>query len=143
MRLSYIHLPAGREPPSIAGVGPFKAVLVLDQAVTEEWQGRVCAWLVRSGCLYMMAWGTACSAWHDSVDYAALSAVDFNEAPDDKFVMTTWHDDEPLREAFWFASHVAHHPTVLLSDTIIIDIGGTEREAQLLEAYSSAQDETL
>jgi hypothetical protein len=139
MGIDYLHLPAGLEPPPMEGPGPFRAVLVLNQAVTGEWRERLSAWLVRSGCLYMMAWGPDSSAWDDSVDYANLSAADFGDVPDDRFVMTTWHDAEPLSETFWFAGHAAHHPTVDLNRTLIIDISPDAREAGMLAAYAEAQ----
>lgn len=140
MSVSYLHFPPGSEPPPIDALRPFKAVLVLDQAVPDEWQRLVSDWLVSSGCLYMMAWGAGCSSWDDSVDDASIFANDFNEIPDDKFVVTTWHDDESLSETFWFASHTACHPTVPLNNVIIIDVGVGERETQLLDAYSAAEN---
>ncbi|MFN3932324.1 MAG: hypothetical protein ACK4JY_11300 [Brevundimonas sp.] len=143
MSVTYLHLPPGEEPPAIDALRPFKAVLVLDQAVSEEWQGRVSDWLVKSGCLYMMAWGTGCSSWDDSVDYANLSATDFGDMSDDQFVLTTWHDDEPLAATFWFAGHAAVHPTVPLSNVVIIDVGVRDRETRMREAYALAQTETV
>lgn len=89
MSVTYLHLPHGGEPPPIDALKPFKAVVVLDQAVSDDWQGRVSDWLVRSGCLYMMAWGPDSGSWDESVDWASLSVVDFAEAPDDRFVMTS------------------------------------------------------
>lgn len=139
MRVTYLHLLPGSEPPSIDALRPFKAVLVLDQAVPAEWQSRVSEWLVSSGCLYMMAWGVGCSSWDDSVDWANLSAASFDEIHDDKFVMTTWHEHESLSETLWFAAHTAFHPRVPLDDLIIIDIGPDERKTQVLAAYSAAQ----
>lgn len=139
MGVTYLHLPAESEPPPLGGLGRFQAVLVLSQAVTDEWQTLISDWLVRGGCLYMMAWGVACRSWDDSVDNASLSASDFGEVPDDQFVITTWHDSEPLSETLWFAAHAAYHPTVPLEDIVIVDIGPGEREGELLSACSAAQ----
>jgi len=139
MSVSYVHLPPEAELSSIGEAGPFRAVLVLEQAVADDWQSRVSEWLVKSGCLYMMAWGVECSSWDDSVDGANLSVVGLEDIPDDRFVMTTWHDNEPLTETFWFAGFTAHHPTVPLEHVVIIDIGPTSRESQMLNAYKEAQ----
>lgn len=139
MSVSYVHLPPETQLPSFGEAGPFKSVLVLEQAVSPDWQNRVSEWLVKSGCLYMMAWGAECSSWDDSVDWANISVVGLNEIPDDQFVMTTWHDDEPLLETFWFAGSTAHDPTVPLEHVVIIDIGLTNREDQILQAYKKAQ----
>ena len=139
MTVSYVHLPPEAQLPSVEEAGPFRAVLVLEQAVTDDWQSRVSEWLVKSGCLYMMAWGADCSSWDDSVDWANHSVVGLDNIPDDRFVMTTWHDDEPLAETFWFAGFAAHHPTVPLERIAIIDIGPTNREGEMLQAYEAAQ----
>jgi hypothetical protein len=139
MSVSYVHLPPEAHLPSIGEAGPFRAVLVLEQAVADDWQSRVSEWLVKSGCLYMVAWGVECSSWDDSVDGANLSVVGLEDIPDDRFVMTTWHDNEPLTETFWFAGFTAHHPTVPLEHVAIIDIGPRNRESEMLQAYEAAQ----
>jgi hypothetical protein len=115
-------------------------VLVIEQPFTGEWQFFVSEWLVRAGCLYMMAWGGDCSRWDDSVDDANGAAFTFGEIPDDAFIMTTWHADEPLRETMWFASHAACHPTVALDHTIIIHISAEDRRAELLGDYQAAKE---
>jgi hypothetical protein len=137
--VSYLHLPAGQTPPSLEGWGPFRAVLVIEQAVTHDWRSLVSAWLVSRQCLYMVAWGIDCSAWDDSVDYANISAFDFGDIPEDAHVMTTWHDDEPLSEAFWFAAHSAFHPTIALDRTLIVHISAEAREEALLQAFRQVQ----
>jgi len=138
--VTYLHLPSGQQPPLLKEAASFKVVVVIEQAVEAEWQSLVSDWLVESRCLYMMAWGIDCSSWDDSVDHANLSAFDFGEIPDDSFVMTTWHADEPLREAFWYAAHTACHPTVALDRTMIVDISAKARMTELLAAYQAAAD---
>jgi hypothetical protein len=94
----------------------------------------------------MMAWGPESSAWDDSVDAANLSALGGEEAPcgkeipDDDFVMTTWHDDEPLSETFWFSEHSAFHPTISINETIIVDVGPQARRTALIEMLKAAQE---
>ena len=138
--ITYLHLPSGQKPPPLEGYPPFKAVLVIEQPFTGQWQSLVSEWLVQGGCLYMMAWGRDCSSWNDSVDHANGSAFNFGEIPDDAFVMTTWHADEPLREALWFAAHTACHPTKVLDRTIIVHISAKERRVELLGEYQAAHD---
>jgi hypothetical protein len=87
----------------------------------------------------MMAWGRACSSWDDSVDEANLAAFDFGDIPDESFVMTTWHEGEPLEEVFWFAEHAAIHPMMELTRTIIVHITANAREVELLGAFQRAQ----
>lgn len=82
----------------------------------------------------MMAWGTGCSSWDDAVDLANLEAFDFREIPDDDFVMTTWHESESLEEVLSFCVNLAHHPTVQLENTLVLQLGGSNRENEILSA---------
>ncbi len=135
-----MHLPAGSEPPVIGQDGPFKAVLVVEQDSAQEWRDRVGDWMIRSGCLFMMAWGRDAVEWHDSVDWALLTIHDFQDIPDKKHVMTTWHDDESLADVFWFSGHAAWHDTAPEMHTWIIHVGEGDRKQLILEKYAAAQD---
>jgi len=42
--------------------------------------------LVANNCGYAVCAGIECERWHDAIDQAALEA--------DRFLMTTWHEDE-------------------------------------------------
>jgi len=110
---------------------------VIEEKVTDDWREQVSRWLVASGCLYMMARGDECSRWDDSVDYANLEAFDYGDIPDERFVMTTWHERQSLAEVFWFAAHCAYHPTIELA-TVILDIAAAPREAEIRTLYNDA-----
>ncbi len=86
----------------------------------------------------MMAWGSSCSSWDDSVDMANIEQFEFADIPEDKFVMTTWHADEPLSEAFWFSKNCATHPVIKLERTVVIHIAGEALEKELLTVYRDA-----
>ncbi len=49
-----------------------------------------------------------------------LEVFDFGDIPDSEFVVTTWHENEPLQEDFWFAKEAAHHPTVKLDNILVL-----------------------
>jgi len=136
---SYFRIQQGEPLPDIALHAPFRAVVIIESQYTSEWQDEVSDWLVNSGCLYMMAWGPRCSEWDDSVDYAMQKRFDFEEAPDESFVMTTWHNNESLEEVFWFAQFCAHDPYVELN-SLIVHVSDTDRGAELLRRYAEAQD---
>ena len=138
MVTNYLQLYAGAKLPDITNLRPFRSVVVIDDETTPEWQSQVSTWLVKSGCLYMMAWGKKCSAWDDSVDLANLEAFNYGDIPDDKFVMTTWHEKEPLNEVFWFSKNSAVHPTMDLPNLLILHISDTNKENELLSEYENA-----
>ncbi|WP_455423534.1 DUF7684 family protein [Agrilutibacter terrestris] len=135
---TYIHLARGSTPPDLGARSPFRAVVIAEQAVPTDWQDEVSDWLVRSGCLFMMAWGYGCSSWDDSVDMANLRAFDYGDIPDDQFVMTSWHENESLSEVFSFAKHHADHGEVELQRTVLVHIAASSQEPSLLQVYNEA-----
>ena len=136
--VTYLHLTAGASLPQLKSERNYKAVVMIEDEVTKEWQWEVSQWLVKTGCLYMMAWGRDCSSWDDSVDYANIEDCNYEGIPDEKFIMTTWHDDEPLAEVLGFAKESARHGHVDLDSTLIIHIGPHEKEKNTLRAFHEA-----
>ena len=127
--------------PAVADHAPFRAVVVIDAPYSTGWQKDVSDWLVLSGCLYMMAWGEDCSSWDDSVDYANRDAFSSGEIPDEKFVMTTWHERQSLDDVFWQAQFAADHPDVALAGTLIIHISDKEAGDEFLARFIAARDQ--
>ena len=129
--MKYIQFQPGSALPDISDLSPLRSVVVIEESVTPEWQAQVSDWLVKSGCLYMMAWGKECSTWDNSVDFANLETFNFENIPDDKFVYTTWHEDEPLKEVFWFSKHSADHPEIEISSTLVLHISNQNKKTEL------------
>lgn len=124
--------------PEAPALAPFRAVIVIDADTSPAWREAVSDWLVGAGCLYAMAWGANSSAWDDAIDMANLRRFDFETIPSDRFVMTTWHDDEPLVETFQFCKQCALHPSVDLTDTLLLHVSRESRELELIQAYALA-----
>lgn len=136
--MHYRHLNSSSGYPNISALRPFKAVLIVEEALGSDQQALICRWLIASGCLYLMAWGLDCRSWPDAVTHANRDACDSDSIPSESLVMTTWHENEPLRKVFWFAKHTAMHPCFELENTVIIDLSPKEREAELVALYESA-----
>jgi len=113
--------------PHIENLPPFKAVVLIEREIPDEERRKISAWLVRSGCLYMMAWGEDAATFHDAVDDANLEMFDFGDIPEDQYVMTTWHDDEPVEEVFWFSANAAHHPIAEIKNMLVLHIGEADQ----------------
>jgi hypothetical protein len=86
----------------------------------------------------MMAWGPGCSSWDDSVDLANLEQFNFGEVPDDRFVMTTWHESEPLLEVFEFSKFTAMHPTIEIENTLILHVNGNGKAHEFTRMLQNA-----
>lgn len=137
-RLTYLQLPPGVTPPDVSALSPFRTVLIAEAEASPEWQATVSQWLVRAGCLYTMAWGASGSSWDTAVDLANIEQFDYKEIPEDALVMTTWHDNEPLEEVFWFSKNNGFHPTVELTNTLLLHIAYRYDEQAMLATYATA-----
>ena len=138
MGLEYVHLPPNEAPPQLPS-GPLRAVIISETTVADGWRDSIAQWLVNGGCLYAIAWGTECEEWHDAVDWAVLETFDYGDIPDDKFVMTTWHTDELLSEALWFAGNCASHPDIELERTVLLHVANQAKADEMIATYAASQ----
>ena len=138
--LTYLHLPPDADLPELALRSPFLAIVLAEDDVAEMWLWDVARWLVASGARYVQAWGRDAGAWTEAVDDAALEAVDYEDAPDDRQVLTAAHDpaDEDVDEVFWFAKHRAAHPALSLDAVLILHIASAPRKEEIEAAYADA-----
>jgi hypothetical protein len=134
----YLHLKPGAALPAILVGAPFRTVVIAEVGVPPEWQGEVSSWLLRAGCLYVMAWGEDCSTWDEAVDTANFELYEFGDIPAGQDAMTTWHNDETLEEVMWFAKNSARHPDVAIENTLLLHISPEGRKQELLQAYTNA-----
>ena len=138
--LTYLHLPPDADLPELGDRPPFLAIVLAENEVAEMWSWDVARWLVASGARYVQAWGRDAGAWTEAVDDAALEAVDYEDAPDDRQVLTAAHDpaDEDVDEVFWFAKHRAAHPALSLDAVLILHIASAPRKEEIEAAYADA-----
>lgn len=138
----YLHVAPESLLPEWKHRKPFNAVVVATQAVSDEWQDLVSDWLVKSGCLCMLAWGVDCIVWDDTVDHATRKFYDPGEIPDEGFVLTTWHTDDSLEDVFWQAQFVSNwtYGDQHLDLTLILDISDVERGSELLALFDQSID---
>ena len=85
--------------------GAYSLLLVTLAPVSREDKNRLAAEIIASDARHIACWGVDCEDWHDTLDWAYLETDANFSPPDDRFVMTTWHDEEPLAGALfslWF-----------------------------------------
>jgi hypothetical protein len=134
----YVHLKPGELPPAVHRADASRVVLIAEAIASSAYREAVARELIESGCLYFMSWGVECEAWHDEVDMASIQKFDFQEIPEDAFVMTSWHERESLSEVFWFCKNNAFHPTVDLKVTVLLHLAPNSNEQELLTSYTEA-----
>ena len=142
MTPAYLHTD-GRVLPKLPEK-PHRMLLIAEIGVETSFMEDLAAAIEASGCLYFMAWGEACARWDDEVDVANLAAHGFEDVPSDKFIMTTWHGDEPLSEAMWFAQHCAlrSYDDRPLPTLVLLHLAATPNETGVAAAFRSAVDGT-
>jgi hypothetical protein len=138
MSINYLQLAPGTHPPDIAALKPFLAVVVIEEEVSSEWRDSTSDWLVKSGCMYMMAWGANCSEWDDAVDMANIQLFNSGDIPEDELVVTTWDADDALSDVFHEAKDIASHSCVELSNTLILHISAEDKAEEFLALYFDA-----
>lgn len=135
--LKYLHLHPDDGLPTLDGLRPFKAIVVVEDDVQETTMWDISRWLIDSGCLYALAWGKQAEAWREAIEDAALEAVNYEDVPDERQVQVTAHEDEDLEEVFWFAQHRAAHAADP-KDTLILHIADVPRRDELEAQYRDA-----
>ena len=92
--------------------GEFALLLVVgDVDITPDEQRALSEEVVRQGCRYAVCVGRQCSTWDDSID--AVGVVDEIEGRVAPWVMTTWHEHEPLDDVVDFfadLTEIANRP---------------------------------
>jgi len=136
--MKYMQLAATDKLPNLPEFKPCKAVLIVETSITPDQRADISQWLVATGCLYMMAWGLDCASWAHSVQLANRKAFDQPEIPDQSLVITTWHEDVPLKDVFWFAKHTASHPCSQLDNLLLLHLSVEGREQELYDEYLAA-----
>ena len=102
--------------------GEFALLLVaVDVDVTPDEQAELSEQFVRAGCRYAVCFGPDSSSWDDSIDMVGvLDEIDGREAP---FVMTTWHDDEPLVETVEYLDTCTRYDDWVASELVVVVLG--------------------
>ena len=105
-------------------------LVVLAEDVTPEEQERLSEEFVRSGCRYAVCFGPTSSSGDDSIDWVGVD--DELEGRDTPFVMTTWHDKEPLEDTVHFFAHNMRVDDWLATEYVALLIGGDSRDEEEL-----------
>lgn len=115
----------------------FRLILVSDTTSPYEWKKAVADLLVNGGCGFAACWGVDCKEWHDAIDDANIDQFPEQDIPDEAFIMTSWHDDETIDEAFWFGKYCARSDSFDMHETVILHHGQIDRENELLELFEA------
>lgn len=88
---------------------------------------------VQSDIVYFCAYGKYCELIHDLFDESFVAMKVF-KGYEGRTVMTTWHNDETLADAFWFCFMADLYEEGIDSESmpiVVIDLDGVDRVAEL------------
>lgn len=89
--------------------------------------------MILFGTAYMCAWGKGCIRVDDSFDTVCVMR-EMNEEKQFPHIMTTWHTNESLDEALWFALNVAYPDEKFVNScasTLVVSVGNEEWNSHL------------
>ena len=87
-------------------IDDYKLLLISnDPDITNDQMNRLSDAIVSTPVKWVAAWGAKCSLWDDAIDLAVLAAFP-DGIPDDRHIMTTWHEDDELSDILNYLTHV-------------------------------------
>ena len=100
-------------------------LVITSPLVSVRQRDRITSDIVRSRCQYALTFGHDCEVWHDVIDEACVG----DGAGEERFLMTTWHDDEPIEDVidflWWNTSYEEFE-----SERLAVVIIGVNRELE-------------
>lgn len=110
-------------------------LIVVDASISDDERDTLSGEIIGQGCRYAVCTGHQCSKWDDSIDLAYLATSPDFSPPDERFVMTTWHEDEPLEDVIHFFRCCTAFDSFTPRHYLTVILGGDEK---MREAVSSA-----
>lgn len=101
---------------------------VFDDAIEPTEQGALSDTFVAQGCRYAVCYGHECSTWDDSIDMSFIATDPDYSPPHDRFVMTTWHDDEPIADVAEFFVRNTSFDNFEAVRFVLVALGGTSKQ---------------
>jgi len=118
-------------------------ILSCDRTQTADERDRIASGLVNSGCRYAVCSGFESSRWDDAIDWAFLGTSPEFDPPDDKFVMTSWHEQDSLREVAEFFVFNTSFDFFVPAAFVIVAVGDapeTDEAERLVRALLQSKD---
>ncbi len=121
---------------------PYACLVYSTESVKKEAMEKISDWLISSGCRSAVCAGVDCSIWHDAIDWAYIES-DSNHSPSEsRFVMTSWHETEALKEIVWFWLMCTFYDDGIFEHYLLLIIGEPESlEVEISNAINEIDDE--
>ncbi len=107
---------------------------------TDEQLHTLADGLLSLGVAYLCAWGPDCERVHDVFDLTAVQQA--MQVEGEYPIMTTWHRDETLDHALWFALDVAYPDEMYAAtcrSTLVVSVANPTWDAHLQRRLANMQ----
>lgn len=131
-RIALFELAAWGWDSDVGESRPFTLFVVTDSRADGDRVMAFASAAISAGCRYACCWGVHCEGVHDRFDDASITC--------DTFVMTTWHPEDALHEALYFALVAAIPDEVEAADSPVVIAVERRREAEVRSLLAD-QDE--
>lgn len=117
------------------GGAEFVLILVVaDPMVTGAERWAVSEQIIRANCRYAVCNGHDCSRWDDSIDEAFVASDPNFSPPDERSVMTTWHDDESLDDVAFFFRMNTSFDSFTAERFLVLQLGGCKPDEDAIRS---------
>lgn len=122
---------SGPDDYACPATGEYALLLVVgDAELSPTEQSLLSERFVRSGCRYAVCFGPTSSTWDDAIDMVGV--MDEAEGRPSRFVMTTWHDHEPLEDTVDFFARCASFEGWSTEEYVVVVLGGAETDVSVV-----------
>ena len=105
-------------------------LVVADATITNDERDALSEEIVQQGCRYAVCTGSQCSKWDDSIDIAFIASDPNFSPPEERFIMTTWHENESMEDISDFFRWNTAFDSFVPRHYLAIIIGGDTENAQ-------------
>lgn len=79
-------------------------VCVLDDSMTNDERNKLALEIVAAKCRFALCWGFGCATLETEIDFAYIETDENFTPPDDRLIITTSHEGEPIDDAmeYWW-----------------------------------------
>jgi hypothetical protein len=113
-------------------------LVVCDSSTTTEEHAALSQQIVEEGCRYAVCTGHNCELWHDLIDESFIGSDPNFNPPNDRMLMTTWHENEPIEEVVEFFRWNTSFANFTARNFLIVFLGDDPKsEAEVLRAVAS------
>ena len=125
-------------PPTLAKKDGLYILILCRGDIDPDWQLEMAKKIALAMPVLAAAWGPGTTSWDDAIDDSAIIGQIEGWLPKDLFILTTWHDDEPLAETVDFLATNIKYEDAPIDKLLILNMGNTSAKpgdvAQMLKA---------